>query len=130
MDFTGFEESEENQTLVFSNDGQRNNDEMDALIDDAYQQEDDVSFYRQVDPQNFEHCHKFPIRQEIQLYRTIQPELYNPENIDFVGFDKFSGFEKSCKKFKETMKNFDDSENSIFDAVIYGAMFYKSERKL
>ena len=24
------------------------------------------------------------------------------------------------------MKNFDDSENSIFDAVIYGAMFYKN----
>ena len=60
MDFTGFEESEENQTLVFSNDGQRNNDEMDALIDDTYKQEDDVSFYRQLDPQMVEHCHKFP----------------------------------------------------------------------
>ena len=77
MDFTGFEESEENQTLVFSNDGQRNNDEMDALIDDTYKQEDDVSFYRQVDPQNFEHCHKFPNQARnptIQNYtaRTIQ----------------------------------------------------------
>ena len=59
-----------------------------------------------------------------------QTELYAPENRDFVGFDKFAGFEKSVKKFRETLKNFDDSEQSFFDAIIYSAMFYKSEGKI
>ena len=27
----------------------------------------------------------------------MQTELYTPENRDFVGFDKFTGFEKSQK---------------------------------
>ena len=40
----------------------------------------------------------------------MQTELYAPENRDFAGFDKFAGFEKSVKKFRETLKNFDDSE--------------------
>ena len=34
------------------------------------------------------------------------------------------------KKFKKTLKNFDDSENSFFDAVIYGIMFYKPGGKI
>ena len=59
-----------------------------------------------------------------------QTELYAPENRDFVGFDKFAGFEKSVKKFRETLKNFDDSEQSFFDAIIYSALFYKSEGKI
>ena len=59
-----------------------------------------------------------------------QPELYDPENRDFVNFDKFAGFEKSVQKFKETLKNFDRSENSLFDAIIYGAMYYKSDGKV
>ena len=37
---------------------------------------------------------------------------------------------KSIKKFKETLKNFDHSENSFFDTIIYGAMFYKSDGKV
>ena len=47
-----------------------------------------------------------------------------------MDFDKFLAFEKSVKKFKKTLKKFDDSENSFFDAIIYGTMPYKSEGKI
>ena len=47
-----------------------------------------------------------------------------------MDFDKFLAFEKSVKKFKKTLKKFDDSENSFFDAIIYGTMPYKSEEKI
>ena len=36
----------------------------------------------------------------------------------------------AMKKFKGTLKNFKDRENSFFDAIIYNLMFYKSERKI
>ena len=59
-----------------------------------------------------------------------QPELYDPEDRNFVDFDKFDGFEKSVKKFRGTLKNSKDSENSFFDAIIYNLMFYESEGKI
>ena len=34
------------------------------------------------------------------------------------------------KILKKTLKNFNDSDNSFFDAIIYGIMFYKSEGKI
>ena len=51
-------------------------------------------------------------------------------NTDFVTLDKFKGFESSISKFRKTLKNFSDSDNSFFDAIIYGIMFYKSEGKI
>ena len=36
-------------------------------------------------------------------------------------------FEKSVEKFKKTLKNFEDSEDQFFDAIIYGMMSYKSK---
>ena len=49
---------------------------------------------------------------------------------EFFAFDKFKWFESSVKKFKKTLKNFNDSGNFFFDAVIYGIMFYKTEGKI
>ena len=40
-----------------------------------------------------------------------QPELYEPEDREQIEFGKFTGFEKSVKKFKETLKNFKGSDN-------------------
>ena len=40
-----------------------------------------------------------------------QPELYEPEDRDQIEFGKFTGFEKSVIKFKETLKNFKGSDN-------------------
>lgn len=52
-----------------------------------------------------------------------QPELFALQNRDEIEFDNFSGFEKSAKKFKETLTNFKDSGNSFFDTIIYGLMY-------
>ena len=37
----------------------------------------------------------------------------------------FKGFERSIVKFKKTLKNFKNSKNQLFDAVIYGIMYYR-----
>ena len=42
-------------------------------------------------------------------------------------FDRFEGFEKSVENFKKTLFNFSEVENQLFNAVIYGLMFYKLE---
>ena len=45
---------------MFSDDeDQITNDEMEDFIDDVNEQEDGISFHRQLDPENVEHYHKF-----------------------------------------------------------------------
>ena len=51
-----------------------------------------------------------------------QPKSYSLTGREFVSFNKFKGFESSVKKFKKTVKNLNDSDNSFFDAIIYGIM--------
>ena len=103
------------------------------------QQVDDVSFYRQLDPTNNEHYHKFPnqtinpleaVHEDVVPYfgkENMQPDLHAPDHRDFLTnlLDL-----KSLKKFKKTSKNFEESENLFFDAITYGLMFYKSEGKI
>ena len=62
MDFIEFKASEENnQPLDFSDNEDENIPEkMDNFIDDTDQQGEGVSFYRQLDPENFEDYPKFP----------------------------------------------------------------------
>ena len=80
---------------------------------------EDVSFYRTLDPENNDHYNKFPnqtrnprdaVCEDDEMFfgtEDTQPELFAPENREYVGFDKFEGFEKSVKKFKDTLrKNF------------------------
>ena len=73
---------------------------MEDSIDDTDRPREDVSFYRQFDPDNVEHCYKFSnqIRDPNQaVYEDdepcfgegTQPEVYVPENRDNVEFDKF-----------------------------------------
>ena len=125
------EESTNNQLLVFSDhEDEITNDEID-FVDDSEQQREGVRFYRKLDPENVEHYYKFPNqtrnpKEAVYKYDELffgtegmQPELHDPENRYFVSFDKFAGFKKSVQKFKKTLKNFDDSENSLFDARIY-----------
>ena len=108
-----------------------------------------MSFYRQSespnwarDPQNLNDYPKFPnqtrdpriatYEDDEPFYGThdTQPELYAPENRESVEFDNFVGYEKNVKKFKETLKNFDGSDSPFFDSIIYGLMFYLTERKI
>ena len=109
-------EAEEDGLLVFSDDeeDEKITDELDGFIDDSTQPQEDVSFYRQVDPNNIEN---YPIfhgqtRNAIEAiyeddepfygHEDQQPELYAPEDRKHVSFDKFKGFEKSMEKFKKT----------------------------
>ena len=132
-------EAEEDGPLVFSDDeeDEKITDELDDFIDDSTQLQEDVSFYRQLDPSNIENYPKFPdqARNPIEAiyeddepfygHEDQQPELYAPEDRKHVCFDKFKSFERSIKKFKKTLKNFKDGKNQLFDAVIYGIMDYR-----
>ena len=62
MECINLEASEGNNQLLvsFDDEDEITNDEMEDFIDDGDQQQDDVSFYRQLDPENIEHYHKFP----------------------------------------------------------------------
>ena len=132
-------EAEEDGLLVFSDDeeDEKITDELDGFIDDSTQPQEDVSFYRQVDPNNIEN---YPIfhgqtRNAIEAihedyepfygHEDQQPELYAPEDRKHVSFDKFKGFERPIEKFKKTLKNFKNSKHQLFDAAIYGIMHYR-----
>ena len=145
MDFIEFkatEESQENQPLTFSNRGEMTNDEMENFIDDSKQPKEDVSYYRKLDPENLNDCYKFAkqtrdpqvaVDEDDEMYFSMedqQPELYAAENRGSVEFDKFPGYEKSVKKFMESLKNFDSNNNPFFHTIIYGVLFHLTEGKI
>ena len=121
----GFSHNEEEEKIT---------DELDDFIDNRPQAKEDISFYRQLDPENINNYPKFnsttrnPVgaiyEDDVPFYghEDQQPELYFPEDRESISFDKFEGFEKHIVKFKKTLKNFEGSENQLFDAVIYGIM--------
>ena len=142
IDMEATEDPQENQPLVFSDDDvEMTNDEIENFIDDSGQPRESVSFCRKFDPDNLNHYHKF-LNQSIdpriatygndELYfgeEDQQPELYELENRDSVEFDKFSGFERSVKKFKKTLKNFENSDNPFFYSIVYDVMYRMTEGK-
>ena len=141
MEFSEIEAAEDNnqQPWVSSEDEKKDKitDELDDFIDNSCQPDEDVRFYRQLDPLNVNDYPKFldtarnPLdaifEDDTSYYGNdnVQRELYAPKNRNFVIFGKFTGFEKSTEKFKKTLTNFGDSESQLFDAVIYGVMFHK-----
>ena len=143
MDFIQFEaihESQQNETINFSDDEKADQDE--NFIDDSEQPMEDVSFYRKFDPENIDHHNKFPnqtgdprvaVHEDDEMFfgtEDQQPELYAPENSENVEFNKFVGFEKSVKKLKETLQNFDNTDNPFFDSIVFGLMFKITKGKV
>ena len=134
-------EAVEDGPLVFSDNEEEEKitDEQDNFIDNGPQSDEDVSFYRQLDHANLDDYPKFhgqtrkPIKaiceDDTPFYDhgDQQPELYTPEDRESISFDKFEGSEKSIKKFKKTLKKFDGGRNQLFDAVIYGIMYYRCD---
>ena len=115
----------EDGPLVFSEDEEEKiTDELDNFNGNGPQPDEDISFYRQLDHANLDDYPKFhgQTRNPIKViheddnpfygHEDQQPELYVPEDREPVSFDKFAGFEKSIKKFKKTLKNFEGSDNS------------------
>ena len=135
MDFI-LNEATEDGYLVFSDNEEEEKitDELDDFIDNRPQPDENISFYRQLDPENNNNYPKFnsttrnPIygicEDDVPFYghEDRQPELSFPEDRESISFDKFEEFEKHIVKFKKTLKNFEGSENQLFDAVIYAIM--------
>ena len=139
MEFFSLEAEEDGFHLQFS-DNKIENTEIDVtnFINDDPIEEEDVSFYRQLNPLDINDYPKFngQVRNPIEaIYsddksyfgEAEQPELFAPENRDNVTFDKFEGYEKFVEKFKKILHNFYDIEDHLFNAVIYGLMFYKQK---
>ena len=117
MDFIS-NKAMEDRPLVFSDDEEEKKmtDELDNFLDNGSQPEEDVNFYRQLDPANIDDYSKFngqtcnPIEaiyeDDTPFYghEDQQPELYSPEDRESVSVDKFEGSEKSIEKFKKTLK--------------------------
>ena len=55
---------------------------------------------------------------------------YIPEVRENVNFDNFTGFEKSVKKFRNLLRSFENSDNSFFDAIVYGLMHTVAKKKI
>ena len=139
IQFEDIDESRQNETIDFSDDEKTDQDE--NFIDDSEQAMEDVSFYRKLDSENIDHYNKFPnqtrdprtaVYEDDEIFywtEDTQHELLVPENRECVEFDKFEGFEKSVKKSKDTLQNFENANNPFFDSIVYGVMFRISKGK-
>ena len=73
MEFVSVE-AKEDGPLVFSDDeeNEKITDELDDSIDDSTQPQEDVSFYRQLDPNNIKNIQNFMIRHVILLRQFMR----------------------------------------------------------
>ena len=139
MEFLSLEAEEDGVLFKFSDDeSEKKTEELDNFIKDEPLDKEDVSFYRERNFLNINNYPKFnsPARKPLEV--TIsddesyfgedeQPELYAPKKREEVTFDRFEGFEKSVENFKKTLFYFSEVQNQLFNAAIYGLMFFKLE---
>ena len=104
------------------------------FIDNSLDEEEDRSFYRDLD--NRENYLRFPnqTRNPIEVVNEPEeeyyeednmPEIFDPENREEVSFDLFANDKDKASKFKSTLVCFPDIVNHFFYAVIYGLMSNK-----
>ena len=138
MDFILNKAEDDTPNLHVSEDEAEENNDNSIFIDDTPVEQESISVHR--DLTNLEHYPKFKGQTRNPLDATYsgvhnyfgedeQPELYNPENRNFVEFDRFDKFEQNVKKLKNTLLKFDGVENHLSFAVIYGLMYQKTENK-
>ena len=125
MDFILNEATEEGDNYLSSSDSENFSEEeqeFDDFIDDS-NNDTDLSIYRQVD--NEEEHFKFPnqtknpittLNKEREQFfgkNENQPELFEPENTERVGFDLFDGDENTSEIFKKSLQNFKNSDKTF-----------------
>ena len=127
-----FEESDDYK-LVFSDDS---NDEyleeeeqhQDFICDDSLDEQQDASFYREV---NF--C--MQITNPVELINECDDEYcgdddlserFDPENRQDVEFNVFEKSSTLSKKFKESLVGFKNANNQFFYGVLYGVLHHKN----
>ena len=113
-------------------------DELDDFIDDSPIEEEVVSYYRRTNPLDIRDYPRFhgqtrnPIdavfsEGENYFGDDEQQELFAPGNREHVTFDRFDGFERAASIFRNNLVNFSKIENYLFNSVIYGLMYYKTD---
>ena len=103
-------ESNNQQPLVFSDDEEEKiTDGLNDFIDNSERPGEDVSFYRQLDPLNIDHYPKFPnqtrngldaiFEDDTPYYEKedMRPELYTPEDRDFVNLLALKNLSKNLR---------------------------------
>ena len=111
-------------------------DEMDNFIDDSPIEEEFLSYYRGNNPLDVKDYPRFhgqtrnPVFSDCKSYfgDNEQPELFAPENREQVTFDRFEGYQQAASIFSKTLVNLSKTKNYLFNSVIYGLMYYKSDR--
>lgn len=121
-EFLSTEAEDDCPMLEFADDDEEKiTDELDNVIDDTLVFEEDVSFYREMDPSNVNNYPRFneqtrnPLEavysdNESYFGEDQQPELFAPDNRKSITFDRLKGFEKSVEIFKSTLMNFEQVE--------------------
>ena len=114
-------------------------DELDDFIGDFPIEEEVVSYYRGTNPLDISDCPRFhgQTRNPVDTVFSDtghyfgddeQPELFPPENREHVTFDRFEGFERAASIFRNTLVNFSNIKNYLFNSIIYGLMYYKTDK--
>ena len=130
MQFSDEDEGEESEKTT---------DELDDFIGDFPIEEEVVSYYRGTNPLDISDYPRFhgQTRNPVDTVFSDtgryfgddeQPELFPPENREHVTFDRFEGFERAASIFRNTLVNFSNIKNYLFNSVIYGLMYYKTDK--
>ena len=144
MEFLSVEAEDDCRLLQLSDEDEESEktaDEFDDFLDDCPIEEEFVSYYRGTNPLDIRDYPRFhgqtrnPIdavfsANENYFGNDEQPELFAPENIESVHFNRFEWFERAAPIFRNTLVNFTNTENYLFISVIYWLMFYKSDKQL
>ena len=130
MQFSDEDEGEESEKTT---------DKLDDFIDDFPIEEEVVSYYRGTNPLDISDYPRFhgqtrnpvdTVFSDTERYfgDDEQPELFPPENREHVTVDRFEGFVRAASIFRNTLVNFSNIKNYLFNSIIYGLMCYKTDK--
>ena len=138
MDFILNEAIEEDNEfkLVFSDESEgglsEEDEELNFIDDTAEEEQQDQSFYREVDNQPFKFLNQTRnfnevIQESHQEYfgEDDLPEMFDPENREEVEFDCSERNQSRSTKFKNSLLHFENADNPFFYSVIYGLLYNK-----
>ena len=122
--------------LVFSDESEgelsEEDEELNSIDDTAEEEQQDQSFYREVDNQPLKFLNQAKnfnevIQESHQEYfgENDLTELFDPENREEVEFDYSERNQSRSSKFKNSLLHFENVDNPFFYLVIYGFLYNK-----
>ena len=107
-------------------------EELNFIDDTAEEEQQDQSFYREVDNQPLKFVNQTRnfnevIQESHQEYfgEDDLPELFDPENREEVEFDYSERNQSESSTFKNSLLHFENVDNPFFYLVIYGLLYNK-----